>query len=79
MTIDAIKWFPIIEPPALPNKSDELTRRIEKKQEDYRASLKQKKVQEQLEDIQFQLYLKKAEQNKIRLEIFTNRKIDMYL
>ena len=79
MRIDAIRWFTIVEPPALPNKSDELTRRIEKHQEDYRVSLKQKKVQEQLEDIQFQLYLKKAEQNKIRLEIFTNRKIDMYL
>ena len=79
MRIDAIRWFPIVEPPALPDKSDELTRRIEKHQEDYRASLKQKKVQDQLEDVQFQLYLKKAEQNMIRLEIFTNRKLDFYV
>jgi hypothetical protein len=79
MRIDAIRWFPIVEPPALPDKSDELTRRIEKHQEDYRASLKQKKVQDELEDIQFQLYLKKAEQNRIRLEIFTNRKVDFYV
>ena len=79
MRIDAIRWFPIVEPPALPDKSDELTRRIEKHQEDYRASLKQKKVQDELEDIQFQLYLKKAEQNQIRLEIFTNRKLDFYV
>jgi len=77
--VDAIKWFPIVEPTAVPNKSDEHTRRIEKHQEDYRASLKQKKVQDQLEDIQFELYLKKAEQNRIRLEIFTNRKLDMYV
>ena len=79
MRIEAIRWFPIVEPPALPDKSDELTRRIEKHQEDYRAALKQKKVQDQLEDVQFQLYLKKAEQNRIRLEIFTNRKLDFYV
>ena len=79
MRVDAIRWFPIVEPPALPNSSDALTRRVEKHQEDYRASLKQKKVQDQLEDIQFELYLKKAEQNRIRLEIFTNRKIDTYV
>jgi hypothetical protein len=79
MKVDAIKLFPLIEPPALPNSSDELTRRIEKKQEEYKASLKQKKIQNELEDIQFQLYLKKAEQNRIRLEIFTNRKLDMYV
>jgi hypothetical protein len=79
MRVDAIRWFPIVEPPSIPNRSDEHTRRIEKHQEDYRASLKQKKVQDELEDIQFQLYLKKAEQNRIRLEIFTNRKLDMYV
>jgi hypothetical protein len=79
MKVDAIKLFPLVEPPALPNSSDALTRRIEKNQEDYRASLKQRKVQDQLEDMQFQLYLKKAEQNRIRLEIFTNRKLDMYV
>jgi hypothetical protein len=79
MKVDAIRWFPIVEPPRIPDKSDALTRRVEKHQEDYRASLKQKKVQDQLEDIQFQLYLKKAEQNRIRLEIFTNRKLDMYV
>jgi hypothetical protein len=79
MRVDAIRWFPVVEPPALPNKTDELQRRVEKHQEDYRASLKQKKVQDQLEDIQFELYLKKAEQNRIRLEIFTNRKLDVYV
>jgi hypothetical protein len=79
MRVDAIRWFPIVEPPSIPNRNDEHTRRIEKHQEDYKASLKQKKVQDQLEDIQFQLYLKKAEQNRIRLEIFTNRKLDMYV
>ena len=79
MKVDAIRWFPIVEPPRIPDKSDEHTRRIEKHQEDYRASLKQKKVQDELEDIQFQLYLKKAEQNRIRLEIFTNRKLDVYV
>jgi len=79
MKVDAIKWFPIVEPPAVPNKSDEHTRRIEKHHEEYKASLKQKKIQNELEDIQFELYLKKAEQNKIRLEIFTNRKLDVYV
>lgn len=79
MKVDAIKLFPIVEPPAHPDKSDALQRRVEKHHEEYKVSLKQKKVQDQLEDIQFQLYLKKAEQNRIRLEIFTNRKLDMYV
>ena len=79
MKVDAIRLFPFIEPPRTPDRSDEHTRRIERHHEDYRASLKQKKIQEELEDIQFQLYLKKAEQNRIRLEIFTNRKLDMYV
>lgn len=79
MKVEAIKLFPLVEPPALPNSSDALTRRIEKNHEEYKVSLKQKKIQNELEDIQFQLYLKKAEQNRIRLEIFTNRKLDMYV
>jgi hypothetical protein len=79
MKVDAIRWFPIVEPPVHPDKSDALQRMVEKNHEEYRASLKQKKAQDQLEDIQFQLYLKKAEQNRIRLEIFTNRKLDMYV
>ena len=79
MKVDAIRLFPFVEPPRIPDRSDELTRRIEKHQEDYRSSLKQKKVQKQLEDIQFELYLKKAEHNRISLEIFTNRKLDFYV
>jgi hypothetical protein len=58
---------------------DAAERRIEKHQEEYRALLEQKKVQDKIQDITFELYVKKAEQNKLRLEIFQNRKLDLYV
>jgi hypothetical protein len=36
-------------------------------------------IREKLDDLLFELYCKKAEQQEIRLEIFTNRKLDVYV
>lgn len=77
--MDAIRLFPMIRPSGYPDKTDAAERRIEKHQEEYRALLEQKKVQDKIQDITFELYVKKAEQNKLRLEIFQNRKLDFYV
>jgi hypothetical protein len=75
--IDSIRLFPLVEPSGYPQKVDATDRRVEKHQEDYRAFLRNKKAQQELQDLQFEIYTKTYEQNKLRLEIFTNRKLDL--
>ena len=62
-----------------PTKTDALERRAERLQEEYAQALKMKKVKDKIDDLEFQLYVKKAERNQLSLEIFTNRKLDIYV
>ena len=73
------KWYPMVQPGGEPNRTDALERRAEKLTEDYKQALKMKKVDEKIDDLEFSLYVKKAERNQLRLEIFTNRKLDIYV
>jgi hypothetical protein len=75
--MDAIRLFPMVHPSGYPDKTDATERRIEKHHEEYRAILEQKKVQDKIADIAFEIYTKTHEQNRLRLEIFTNRKLDI--
>ena len=47
--------------------------------EEYKQALKMKKVKDKIDNLEFELYVKKAEQNQLRLEIFTNRKVDIFV
>jgi chromosome segregation ATPase len=60
-----------------PTKTDALERRAERLQEEYAQALKMKKVKDKIDDLEFELYVKKAERNQLSLEIFTNRKVDI--
>jgi adenosine deaminase len=60
-----------------PTKTDALERRTERLEEEYKHAVKMTKVKDKIDDLEFELYVKKAEQNQLRLEIFTNRKIDI--
>jgi chromosome segregation ATPase len=60
-----------------PTRTDALERRAERLSEEYAQALKMKKVKDKIDDLEFELYVKKAERNQLRLEIFTNRKIDI--
>jgi chromosome segregation ATPase len=71
------KWYPMVQPGGEPTKTDALERRAEKLTEDYKQALKMKKVKDKIDDLEFELYVKKAERNQLSLEIFTNRKIDI--
>jgi 23S rRNA maturation mini-RNase III len=62
-----------------PTKTDALERRAERMQEEYAQALKMKKVKDKIDDLEFELYVKKAERNQLSLEIFTNRKLDIYV
>jgi hypothetical protein len=72
------KWYPMVQPEEYPTKTDVLERRAEKMTEDYKQALKMKKMDDKIDALEFELYVKKAERNQLNLEIFTNRKVDLY-
>jgi hypothetical protein len=67
----------MVEAPVYPSKTDALERREERLSEEYAQTLKMKKVKDKIDDLEFELYVKKAERNQLNLEIFTNRKVDI--
>jgi hypothetical protein len=69
----------MVQPGGEPTKTDALERRAERIQEEYAQALKMKKVKDKIDDLEFELYVKKAERNQLTLEIFTNRKLDIYV
>ena len=69
----------MVQPEGYPTKTDVLERRAEKLTEDYKQALKMKKMDDKIDDLEFELYVKKAERNQLSLEIFTNRKLDIYV
>ena len=71
------KLYPMVQPGGEPTKTDALERRAERLTEEYAQALKMKKVKDKIDDLEFELYVKKAERNQLRLEIFTNRKVDI--
>ena len=71
------KWYPMTGVADYPTKTDALERRAERLQEEYAQALKMKKAKDKINDLEFELYVKKAERNQLNLEIFTNRKVDI--
>ena len=71
------KWYPMVQPGGEPTKTDALERRAERMTEEYKQALKMKKVKDKIDELEVELYVKKAERNQLSLEIFTNRKIDI--
>ena len=67
----------MVQPGGDPTKTDALERRAQRLEEEYKQALKMKKVKDKIDDLEFELYVKKAERNQLSLEIFTNRKIDI--
>ena len=71
------KWYPMLDVADYPTRTDALERRAQRLEEEYKQALKMHKVKNKIDDLEFELYVKKAEQNQLRLEIFTNRKVDI--
>ena len=73
------KWYPMVQPEGYPTKADALERRAERLTEEYKQAVKMRKMDEKIDALEFELYVKKAERNQLSLEIFTNRKLDIYV
>ena len=67
----------MVQPEGYPTKTDALERRAERMTEDYKQALKMEKMEIKIDELEFELYVKKAERNQLSLEIFTNRKLDI--
>ena len=79
MTIDTIRLFPMVLPSGYPHTDNLVERKMLKQQETAKAELEQKKTQTAIEDLAFEIYQKNAEQANLRIEIFNNRKLDIYV
>jgi hypothetical protein len=69
----------MVEAPEYPTRTDALERRAERLDEEYKQALKMHKMEIKIDELEFELYVKKAERNQLSLEIFTNRKLDIYV
>jgi chromosome segregation ATPase len=67
----------MVQPEGYPTKTDALERRAERLDEEYKQALKMQKMDIKIDELEFELYVKKAERNQLSLEIFTNRKVDI--
>jgi hypothetical protein len=73
------KWYPMVQPGGEPTQTDALERRQQRLEEEYKQALKMTKVKNKIDELEVELYVKKAERNQLSLEIFTNRKLDVYV
>jgi len=79
MNIDTIKLFPTVQPSGYPDKHDLAQVKLEKQHEMNKANELAKQKQTELQDLAFEIYTKKVVQERLRMEIFQNRKVDFYV
>ena len=77
--IDTIKLYPTVQPSGYPDRHDLAQVKLEKQHEMKKANELAKKKQSELQDLEFEIYTKKVVQERLRMEIFTNRKLDVYV
>jgi len=77
--IDTIKLFPTVQPSGYPDKHDLAQAKLEKQHEMNKVNELAKQKHTQLQDIGFEIYCKKLVQERLRMEIFQNRKLDIYV
>jgi hypothetical protein len=77
--IDTIKLFPTVQPSGYPDRHDLAQVKLEKQHEMNKANELAKQKQTQLQDLEFEIYTKKVVQEQLRMEIFTNRRLDVYV
>ena len=75
--IDTIKLFPTVQPSGYPDRHDLAQVKLEKQHEMNKANELAKQKQTELQDLAFEIYCKKSVQERLRMEIFQNRKLDI--
>jgi hypothetical protein len=77
--IDTIKLFPTVQPSGYPDRHDLAQAKLEKQQEVNKVNELAKQKHTQLQDIGFEIYCRKVVQERLSMEIFQNRKLDIYV
>ena len=77
--IETIRLFPTVQASGYPDQHDLAQKKLEKQEEVNKTLELSKRKQIQLQDIGFEIYCKKVTQERIRMEIFNNRKLDIYV
>jgi hypothetical protein len=77
--IETIRLFPTIQASGYPDKRDLAQAKLEKQQQVNKTVETSKQKQTELQDIGFEIYCKKVVQERIRMEIFQNRTLDIYV
>ena len=71
------KWFPSVQP-RYDFQTVVFDKAVEKIQKDYKLAIEAHKVEMKIEELEVELYNKKARVNQLELTMFTNRKLDLY-
>ena len=77
--IETIRLFPTVQASGYPDQHDLAQKKLEKQEEVNKTLELSKQKQVQLQDIGFEIYCKKVTQERIRMEIFNNCKLDIYV
>ena len=77
--IETIRLFPTVQASGYPDRHDLAQAKLEKQHEANKIVKLAKQKQVQLQDIGFEIYCKKVVQERLRMEIFQNRKLDIYV
>jgi hypothetical protein len=79
MTIETTKLFPQVIASGYPDKRDLAQAKLEKQHNVNKTLEVAKQKQTELQDVGFEIYCKKVVQNRLRMEIFQNRTLDIYV
>ena len=77
--IETIRLFTTVQASGYPDKRVLAQDKLEKQHEMNKTVEVAKQKQTELQDIGFEIYCKKVVQERLRMEIFTNRKLDIYV
>jgi hypothetical protein len=77
--IETIRLFPTVQPSGYPDKHDLAQAKLEKQHDVNKTVEVAKQKQTKLQDIGFEIYCRKVVQERLRMEIFQNRTLDMYV
>ena len=77
--IETIRLFPTVQASGYPDKHDLAQAKLEKQHEVNKTIEVAKQKQIELQNIGFEIYCKKVVQERIRMDIFTSRTLDIYV
>ena len=77
--IETIRLFPTVQPSGYPDKHDLAQAKLEKQHEINKTVEIAKQKQTELQDVGFEIYCKKVVQERLSMEIFQNRKLDIFV